>query len=273
MKLKILSTDLDGTLIYKNNISEKDVEVIRQLHKNGIKLIFSTGRAPAAAIHFAEEIGVPVNFVCFNGAVVINEKNEILYKKQIDFSDLLKILKVLDKEEVYYHLYDIDNFYSKYLNFNYINHLKTEDEIGTKFCLNVNIIRDLYKYFDYSKKSVFKIMVITEDKNYKMKLEKIFSKFENIKITSSSNRNFEMVYYINDKMSGVNRILVENGFSRENLIAIGDHNNDLTMVKGAKIGIAMGNGIDELKQAADFVTFDLQKDGFSYAMKKYFDFL
>ena len=116
-------------------------------------------------------------------------------------------------------------------------------------------------------------MVITEDKNYKMKLEKIFSKFENIKITSQSNRNFEMVYYINDKMSGVNRILVENDFSRENLIAIGDHNNDLTMVKGAKIGIAMGNGIDELKQAADFVTFDLQKDGFSYAMKKYFDFL
>ena len=89
MKLKILSTDLDGTLIYKNNISEKDVEVIRQLHKNGIKLIFSTGRAPAAAIHFAEEIGVLVNFVCFNGAVVINEKNEILYKKQIDFSYLV----------------------------------------------------------------------------------------------------------------------------------------------------------------------------------------
>ena len=41
MKLKILSTDLDGTLIYKNNISEKDVEVIRQLHKNGIKLIYA----------------------------------------------------------------------------------------------------------------------------------------------------------------------------------------------------------------------------------------
>lgn len=58
------------------------------------------------------------------------------------------------------------------------------------------------------------------------------------------------------------------GIPRADMIAFGDGPNDLDMLSYAGLGIAMGNAIPETKQAADFVTDDIQNDGIYNAMKK-----
>ena len=61
------------------------------------------------------------------------------------------------------------------------------------------------------------------------------------------------------------------GFKKEEVLAIGDQDNDIDMIEAAGVGVAMGNGTPNLKKAADFITKSLNEDGFSYAMEKYCD--
>lgn len=51
--------------------------------------------------------------------------------------------------------------------------------------------------------------------------------------------------------------------------AFGDSGNDLDMIQRCHTGIAMGNGFDELKKAADYVTDDIDHDGLAKAMEHF----
>ena len=62
-------------------------------------------------------------------------------------------------------------------------------------------------------------------------------------------------------------LLKEIGVAREEVIAIGDGYNDLSMIRFAGLGIAMGNGVSALKEAADFVTADISEDGLKRALE------
>ena len=63
------------------------------------------------------------------------------------------------------------------------------------------------------------------------------------------------------KAEGLKRLCEYYGIGMENSIAFGDSLNDLEIIEAAAIGIAMGNGREELKAAADYVTTDIGDDG------------
>ena len=71
------------------------------------------------------------------------------------------------------------------------------------------------------------------------------------------------------KMVGIKRYLDHVGIKPEEIIAFGDAENDLDMIRFAGIGVAMGNGKEEVKAAADFVTADIDDDGIEKALKHY----
>ena len=59
------------------------------------------------------------------------------------------------------------------------------------------------------------------------------------------------------------------GVKREEVMAIGDSNNDIAMVEYAGLGVAMGNASPRVKEAADVMTKSNQEDGVAEAIKKY----
>lgn len=69
-----------------------------------------------------------------------------------------------------------------------------------------------------------------------------------------------------DKADGVKAVLDHYGLEREDGVAIGDGANDIGMITYAGTGIAMGNACNELKEAADFVTSDIEDDGIRNAI-------
>lgn len=71
-----------------------------------------------------------------------------------------------------------------------------------------------------------------------------------------------------NKAEGVKNILEAGGYSREDVIAIGDNANDIEMIEFASVGIAMGNATDSLKAVADFTTAPLREDGIEKAFRK-----
>ena len=64
-----------------------------------------------------------------------------------------------------------------------------------------------------------------------------------------------------NKASGMLELAAHWGFDESQTVAFGDGYNDVEMIRRAGLGIAMGNGCDEAKQAADYVSDDIDRDG------------
>ncbi len=71
------------------------------------------------------------------------------------------------------------------------------------------------------------------------------------------------------KGNAIAELATKLGFASDEVMAIGDQGNDLTMVKFAGTGVAMGNAIDEVKATAQFVTKTNEEDGVAYAIEKF----
>lgn len=73
-----------------------------------------------------------------------------------------------------------------------------------------------------------------------------------------------------DKAQSLSVLLEEIGMTKNEMIAIGDGFNDLSMIQYAGLGIAMENAQDVVKQAADFITLSNEEDGVAYAVEKFY---
>ena len=72
-----------------------------------------------------------------------------------------------------------------------------------------------------------------------------------------------------DKASSLDRMLQTVGLTRENAICCGDGFNDISMIKYAGVGVAMGNAQEKVKEAADYITGSNDKDGLVEVMEKF----
>ena len=79
MKYRLICSDVDGTLIDGNEqITEENLQAIRQLKEKGIYFAISSGRMMNSVKLLSEHYGIASYKVCSNGAVVVDERGEIL---------------------------------------------------------------------------------------------------------------------------------------------------------------------------------------------------
>ena len=71
------------------------------------------------------------------------------------------------------------------------------------------------------------------------------------------------------KAVGIDRIIGQYGISLKETMAFGDGGNDIAMLQHAGVGVAMGNAMDEVKKAADFVTTSVDEDGIVNALRHF----
>jgi len=71
------------------------------------------------------------------------------------------------------------------------------------------------------------------------------------------------------KVNAIKKILEIYNMNRTNVIAIGDHENDIGIIKFSGLGIAMGNSVEMVKSAADSVVADNDSNGVAEAIYKY----
>lgn len=69
------------------------------------------------------------------------------------------------------------------------------------------------------------------------------------------------------KTNGLSKVMKMHGWTLENLLAFGDADNDEDMVKNAGLGVAMSNGSEKTKLAADYITADNDNDGIAFFLK------
>lgn len=245
--IKAIILDLDGTLLDDNKkISDKTIGFLKQINED-IKIIPASARQFCTIKPYLEKLDLldDNNYtICFNGSLIVSNKEKKLFSSCINKNVLVEIDDfILD--------YNIDWTYYLYDSRLLRNDISNIDEF-------------------VNKNKVYKIVGMTThdviDKIRKTLPECIL---DNLEITSSELNRIEFVNKGMTKVKAIELLLNKLDINKENVVAIGDGDNDIDMIKWVGCGIAMSNSCEILKEKADIVTkYSNNEDGVYYAIKE-----
>jgi len=265
-KPKAYFIDIDGTLMEgTKKLNIDDEQAIKNVAKEGSYVILSTGRSIQTVWPVWEQIRLKNKYtryvVCNNGSAIWDmEAKKILDEHFLDKDTFTELSKYL-----YNKGYAIRNsleskFYSKKSIVSSILKLKK----------NFKVENDFSK-FEYNKDTSRKMGAITSYSKRKVKKNAsiIKKKFPQLEISiTGPGLYIEMNAEGISKGVGAKFLSEKLGFNLEEAVHIGDSMNDLAGFKAVGIGVAMGNGMKQLKKEADFITLSLKKSGVSCAINE-----
>ena len=282
MNIKLVASDLDGTIIDRNNnISEKNFDAIKKLHENNIPFTICTGKSYAVSKKICEKFNA--DFGIFgNGTQIIDfHTGKELYKKVLSKEDLMFISTFSKRHNYHIHLYTENDIITEKLEYMDLRNYNLKEQ-NSNDSLNFIIVTDIFKYIKDNDLNVFSF-VISSINNDLLNFKNLLSINPNIMCTyinkrgkykdSIINKNYE---YLNISPNNINKnealTFLRNylNIEKENTMAIGDNINDFEMIRHSGIGVAVCDAYDDLKSAAKYVTKNSVTDGaFAEAIQKY----
>ncbi|MCR4746059.1 MAG: Cof-type HAD-IIB family hydrolase [Lachnospiraceae bacterium] len=271
---KILFIDVDGTLVnYENHIPESAINAIRQARKNGHKVYISTGRSKAEVYQNIWDIGLD-GMIGGNGSYV-EDNGEVIMHKLISPEDARHIVDWLHSRELEFYLESNSGLYaSEHFETSALPTLKEYMGRKGKDSSGISVRKifpDMIFDGDLYRDDLNKVSFIL--KSYQDHLDSI-KEFPDLQAGTWGGAGETALF--GDlgvknitKADAISTLLKHIGGSVEDTIAFGDAKIDLPMFDFCNTGVAMGNGGDEIKAAADFITTDVNDDGLWNAFKHF----
>ena len=252
--IKAAFFDVDGTLLsYKNNrVCPSARAAIARLQEKGVLCIVATGR------HMIQMSKLPVAdipfdaFVMLNGQLILDKQQNVLYGMPIEGK-----AKEFLVEKFNDHTYPAIIIEERDMYLNCVtDHVEKVHEI-------IAIAKP--ELSNYKGGNIYQVCAYLrpEDEHLVDPIK------EYVEMTSWHYGGKDIIAGGGGKMNGIKWYLEHIGLKPEEIIAFGDAENDLDMIRFAGIGVAMGNGSEEVKVVADFVTADIDDDGIEKALKHF----
>lgn len=267
MKYKLIAIDMDGTLLNsENKVSNRTKDAIVKAKDRGVHVVLATGRILKSAKSYSKKLNLANPIVASNGGIMIDEYSNVIYKNPLDKKSIKEIVKLAGQSNVYCHLYDETKFYSSE---------KVEDVLAfySEGDENMSIELELFKNIDdllnVEDLNIYKLIFIDNDIEKLQDFRKKISTVENINISSSWANNVEAMGLNVSKGEAIKKLAESLDLELCEVMAIGDSENDLSMLDIAGLSVAMGNGADSIKDKVDFVTDTNDNDGVAKAIEKF----
>ncbi len=286
---KLITIDLDGTLLNRyGEVTEYTKNVIKRTTDKGVLVVLASGRISESVLTIAKEIGANKYYISGNGSVLYDmQKDQIIYENYLNKEKVLEIIELCDKNSIYYNIYTENAVLAKSLNYNvaFYNYENTKKSSDKK--TDINIVEDMYSYIKNS--NINKFLKITICDESKIVFSSIIKKIKNIedidvlevshmsqKKIKTGTKEVEVGYFYTevssknvDKWFAIEKVMQIENIKKEEVMALGDNNNDIIMIKNAGLGVAMGHSNDEVKKVADYITENNNEDGVAKAIEKY----
>ncbi|KHD35768.1 HAD family hydrolase [Clostridium acetobutylicum] len=274
MKYKLICIDMDGTLLNsKHRVSGETKEVIEKAYAKGVDIVITTGRIYANAAFYSKLIGVKSPVIASNGAIIRGRDNNIIYKNVLSSDTLSRIFNVCSrlKGNITLHTHDSIICSSK---FAYI--VMWVIFIGAIIKNNENTLKIKYvkncsAYINGLKESndIIKCEIIDKDVKKISAIREELKRMNDIEVVSSSRHNIEVTSKNVSKGNAIKSLAEFYGIKREEIITIGDSENDLSMIEYGGLGVVMENGCESAKKLADYITDTNDNNGVAKVIKKF----
>ena len=271
--IRLIAADFDGTLFSPDgSISPYNLQMIHKAQASGLVFAAATGRFPENASQMMLDNGIVCPIISANGAVVeLSPYGERVHEVIMEEDTARAVFERLEALDVGYYIFgpgtvdtrrENDRHHISEADEEHLNKLKKRRVIysyGEDAC-RAALTRSIYKFFAFFPENMDNVLQIGRE---------CFDRIPGIEVSQSGRHNLEIMSNQANKGLGLAVLARKLGIPQEQTMALGDHSNDLPMLRWAGLGIAMSNAGEDIKRQADAITTSNSEDGVGRAIAKY----
>ncbi len=266
--MKAVALDLDGTLLNsKHMVSFHAKQILKKLDNKGIKIVLASARPIRSVLNIASDIGLQnLPMVGANGAIIAKNENDILFRNSILKNEISLIVSLLKK-------YLIENpeltmtmhIYSRFKWFVPFHTEKAKEEAQI-----IGFEPDIVGELAFELDSAEKIMFVAKPEYLQKFVSHLKEKVPNLSVVLSKPDSLEINALGVSKFLGVSEYAKLVHLNIKDFIAMGDGDNDETMLSNCGYGVAMANASFLAKKAAHQIALSNDEDGVALFLDSYF---
>ena len=274
--IKLIAMDLDGTLFNpEGKITAKTKEELKRVGAMGVHTVISTGR-PFNGLPFDQITDTAIEYaITTNGASIYRIKNkECLYDNSMTFETYAPILEYILSREIHIDLYIDGVGFTPVRCRENIGRIDVPESLRKYMIATRTPIEDLYGYVKDRGKKVQKINLNFYPQPdgsllHREEVLRFLKSNPNVTVVGGGFNNFEIQNAGVTKIEGLRELAKLLNVPIEQTMAIGDSENDYSMINAAGIGVAMANASEDILAIADYITTSNTEDGVGEAIRHF----
>lgn len=257
---------MDGTLTdNRKQITEHTLRTLIDAQERGLKIVLASGRPTYGIVPIAEKLRLKEYggyILSYNGGEIIDWRTgELMYEHVLD-PEVLPYLYQCASD----YGFAIVTYKDKYV----LTERPDDEYVQKEAILNVMETKKVDNFLEAIDFPVAKCLIVGEPERLAMLEKEMYEHLkERMGVFRSEPYFLELVPKGIDKAQSLSVLLKEIGMKREEMIAVGDGFNDLSMIKFAGLGVAMANAQEVVRQGADYITLSNEEDGVAAVVEKF----
>lgn len=274
MPVKLIAFDLDGTLLDgRKNIPEANLQALRAAAEAGVLLVPATGRIYTGIPEQIRSLPGGRYFITINGAYAydaVEDRN--LYSSELSVELCMRLIRYMDELPIIYDCYQDNWGYITRSMFQRAGDFIPDPGIMKMMRELRTPVDNLSETLRQKGRPVQKMQMHFQDLAERDRQLKLVAElFPETAVSSSLPWNIEINSAGATKGQALKALCQALGIDLRDTLAFGDGTNDLDMIRTAGIGVAMGNGAEEVKAAADWVAPNNDDAGVAAGIYRFMD--
>ena len=262
MNYKLIAVDMDGTLLNSDNqISPATIDAVKAAVGKGVVFTLSTGRPVQGVQKYIDLLELNGPVITYNGAMIVDScSGEIIFNEIMDSGDAQKVYQQALERNIMFVVWSAGKLY-----------VSAMGEKATFYSEMTNTKAELIENFDNLLSQGITKILWFHDADI---LDSWIPELNNLNLehtTITKSRAYFLEFFSNktSKAVAMEKLGQYYGIDKSSMIAVGDQINDLPMIEYAGLGVAMGNAVEGVKNAADYITDTNNNDGVAKVIQKF----
>ncbi|MDR1798014.1 MAG: Cof-type HAD-IIB family hydrolase [Clostridiales Family XIII bacterium] len=244
-RIELIAIDIDGTLVDHSNgstIAEADRAAIAEAQARGIHVVLASGRGYDGAALYNRELGIRGYTIASVGAHVADAGGQIVFATHIDPAVTREILTGAARRGIHFHAYLDDRFY--YLEPNEYT-AQYEAQLGYAGAADPDLLAKELR--------AAKLLLVAEPDEILRIRSELEARYPGLAFGSSAPFFLEIIDGAANKGRALAFVAGQLGVPAGRIMAIGDSDIDISMLRFAGVGVAVKSADPALKAEADYV--------------------
>lgn len=273
MSIKLIATDLDGTFVNdQKQLLEENVQAFKECAERGIQIVPATGRTIFGVPDAIKKLPGVRYAITTNGASVADLKTgTIISTCRMSMETAVRVMELArdSEDDIMYDAYIDGIGYAREDFYDNLEHYLWTPALVDMVRKTRRSVPDNIEYIRHCGSEVEKVNLFFTDMEARTKMRAILAEIPDIIVSSAIPNNLEINAAGADKGSALMHLAELLDIKKEETMAFGDGENDISMIRMAGLGVAMKNAEEHVKAVADYVTVTNNEAGVAAAIRKY----
>jgi Cof subfamily protein (haloacid dehalogenase superfamily) len=262
--IKLIAVDVDGTLLNsKHKLSERNEAALRKAIAQGIEVVLATGKTRNSTMQYIEKLAMNAHGIYLQGLAIYDGEGKIHWQQTLDPALARQVITFAEDRGFTIIAYSGMRILTRARNAQmYDGMVKYHEPMPEEVGPLQNILNSM---------EIHKLMAIGEPQAIKALRWQLSLQLGTAArlVQAGVPEMVEILPPNGSKGTALKQLLKHLQIAPENVLAIGDAENDIEMIQLAGVGVAMGHAAQNVKDAANYVTGSNDEDGFAQALEKF----